>query len=82
MNGGERLRGHKRVHQLRTRVYYWLSYWHTLIQKDTSGLTSDTLLIRIQSCYQLIKFTELIKFMRRMVKSVLIKLVKAYYYLG
>ena len=27
---------------------YWSNYWHTLISKDTSGFTSNTLLIRIQ----------------------------------
>ena len=31
---------------------YWLNYWHFLISKGTSGLTSYTLLIRIQYCYQ------------------------------
>ena len=25
---------------------YWLNYWHTLISNDTSGFTSNTLLIR------------------------------------
>ena len=32
--------------------YYWLTYWHILISKGTSGFTSNTLLIRIQYCYQ------------------------------
>ena len=31
---------------------YWLNYWHILISKDTSGFTSNTLLIGIQYCYQ------------------------------
>ena len=35
-------------------VKYWLNYWHTLISKDMSGFTSNTLLIRIQYCHQFI----------------------------
>ena len=31
---------------------YWLNYWHFLISKGTSGFTSNTLLIRIQYCFQ------------------------------
>ena len=37
----------------RDRPWYWLNYWHILISKDASGFTSNTLLIRIQYCYQL-----------------------------
>ena len=47
---------------------YWLNHWHILLSKGTSGFTSNTLLIRIQYCYQFKYFTDLIKVMRRMVK--------------
>ena len=33
---------------------YWFNYWHDLINKDMSGFASNTLLIRIQYCYQFI----------------------------
>ena len=30
------------------KTHFWLNYWHTLISKDTSGFTSNSLLIKIQ----------------------------------
>ena len=33
-------------------IWYWLNYRHILVSKGTSGFTSNTLLIRIQYCYQ------------------------------
>ena len=47
---------------------YWLNYLHTSSSKGTSGFTSNTLLIKIQYCYQFKYFLDLIKVMRRMVK--------------
>ena len=38
-------------------ICYWLSYWHILISKGTRGFTSNTLMIRIQYCYQFKYFT-------------------------
>ena len=32
-----------------TEYSYWLNYWHILISKDTSGFTSNTLLIFVVS---------------------------------
>ena len=49
-------------------IQYWLNYWHILISKDTSSFMSNTLLIRIQYCYQFKYFADLIKVMRRMAK--------------
>ena len=46
---------------------YWLNYWHIMISKGTSCLTSDTLMIPIQYCYLFKQFTECINVMRRMV---------------
>ena len=47
---------------------YWLHDWHILKSNDKSSFTSNTLLIKIQYCYQFKYFTDLIQVMRRMVK--------------
>ena len=36
----------KRASSTTSTCIYWLNYWHTLKSKDTSGFTSNTLLIR------------------------------------
>ena len=38
---------------------YLLNYWHILISKGTCGFIYNTLLVRIQYCYQLKYFTDL-----------------------
>ena len=50
-------------------IHYWSNKWHTLISKDTSGFTSNTLLIRFPIMLSVHIVYRMHKVERRMVKT-------------